>query len=368
MMPRNRRIIDLSAIENNMRLIRNAVPSSSGVLAVVKADGYGHGAAETAQAAIRGGACMLAVASVSEGVQLRLQGIDIPILVLGAVTEYDVREGVEYNLIQTVCAPEMVRYCEAAASSMEKQTEVHLKVDTGMGRIGVRTEKERDATVTELQKCKHVRLKGVFTHFSDADGGSDGISYTRRQFQRFLDMTDPLPKDIIRHCCNSAAIHRFPEMSLDMVRAGISLYGYPPVPTDMKLQPCMKWSAAISYIKEIPAGISVSYGRTYQSERIVRVATVTCGYGDGYFRSAGEKGYVLIGGKRAKIIGRICMDQLMADITDIDHVSVGDEAILIGRDGNEEITAEDIAEWAGTISYEILLSSGSRVERIFTKR
>ena len=172
----------------------------------------------------------------------------------------------------------------------------------------------------------------------------------------------------IKHIANSAAIMMYPEAHFDMVRAGISLYGYPPVPTDMKLQPCMKWSAAISYIKEIPAGISVSYGRTYQSERIVRVATVTCGYGDGYFRSAGEKGYVLIGGKRAKIIGRICMDQLMADITDIDHVSVGDEAILIGRDGNEEITAEDIAEWAGTISYEILLSSGSRVERIFTKR
>ncbi|MBP5728404.1 MAG: alanine racemase, partial [Clostridia bacterium] len=166
-------------------------------------------------------------------------------------------------------------------------------------------------------------------------------------------------------CCNSAAIHRFPEMALDMVRAGISLYGYPPVPVDIKLRPCMKWCADISYIKEMPAEEYVSYGRTYKSSRLIRVATITCGYGDGYFRKAGEKGYVLIGGKRAKIIGRVCMDQMMVDITDIKDVSVGDEAVLIGESGKETISAEDIASWAGTISYEVLLSVGSRVDRIF---
>ena len=365
MTPRNRRIISPLNIEENMRKIRAAVPGYAKIMAVVKADGYGHGAVETARAAISGGADMLAVASAGEGTELRKNRIDVPVLVLGAVTETDAGEGVLHDLTQAVCSPEMVRWCEKAAADAGKQTEVHLKIDTGMGRIGVRNAQERDAILAELDRSSHVRLTGAFTHFSDADGDEEGILYTREQFQRFKELTDILPENVIRHCCNSAGIHRFPEMALDMVRAGISLYGYPPVPTDTDLKPCMRWSADISYIKEIPAGTYVSYGRTYRSDRTIRVATVTCGYGDGYFRAAGQEGYVLIGGRRAKIIGRVCMDQMMADITNIEHVSVGDEAILIGRDGEEEITAEDVARWAGTISYEILLSSGSRVDRVF---
>ena len=367
MIPRNRRIINVSAIEENMKLLRSITPSTAKMMAVVKADGYGHGAAETAEAAIRGGADMLAVASVGEGKKLRRKGINVPILVLGAVTETDVAEGVASNLIQTLCSPEMIRLCEQAASKAEKQTEVHLKIDTGMGRIGVKTESEIDDILAALKQSSHVKLSGAFTHFSDADGDENGKRYTREQFQRFLRLTEPLRKDVIRHCCNSAAIHRFPEMALDMVRAGISLYGYPPVQTELPLKPCMKWCADISFIKEIPQGYYISYGRTFKSSRPLRVATITCGYGDGYFRSAGKEGYVLIHGKRAKILGRICMDQMIVDITDIDNVSTGEEAILIGRDENEEINAEDIASWAGTISYEILLSVGSRVDRIFLK-
>ena len=357
MLSRNRRVVDLKILENNMRLIRSAVPASAKVMAVVKADGYGHGAVETAKAAARGGAEMLAVASVGEGKQLRESGI--------AVTEADVGEGVFYHLIQTVCSPEMVEWCEKGAGKLQKQTEVHLKIDTGMGRIGVRNETERDRVLETLDRCPHVCLTGTFTHFADADGGEDGISYTREQYDRFLKMTAPLPAGIIRHCCNSAAIHRFPEMALDMVRAGISLYGYPPVPTDLPLKPCMTWSAEISHIKELPAESFVSYGRTYRSVSPVRVATVTCGYGDGYHRAAGRAGWVIIRGKRAKIIGRVCMDQMMADITGIDDAAVGDEVFMLGRSGDAQITAEDIASWAGTISYEILLSAGSRVEKMY---
>ena len=362
---RNKRTVDLSAIEENMRLIRSATPESAKVMAVVKADGYGHGAAETARAAIRGGAEALAVASVGEGKELRDAGITAPILVLGAATEADARMGCACGLIQTVCNAETVAWCEAAGAALGKEAEVHLKIDTGMGRIGVRTEEERDAVLRTLADCGHVRLTGAFTHFSDADGGEDGAQYTREQYQKFLALTEPPPKGITRHCCNSAAIHRFPEMALDMVRAGISLYGYPPVKTDLPLKPCMRWTAEISYIKDLPAGSFVSYGRTYQSRDTIRVATVTCGYGDGYFRAAGPKGYVLIGGKKCKILGRVCMDQMMADITGIQGAQPGDEAVLIGRDGDETITAEDLADWAGTISYEILLSAGSRVERIY---
>ena len=362
---RNVRIIDPAMIEQNMRQIRAYVPRHVKMMAVVKADGYGHGAFQTAEASLRGGADMLAVASVSEGSQLRETGITAPILVLGAVMESDVQEGVDQDLTLTVCSPEMVELCQQASLNARKQTEVHLKIDTGMGRIGVRTAEERDRIAETIKKCDHVRLSGVFTHFADADGGEEGIRYTQEQFSRFMEMISPLPDSILKHCCNSAAIHRFPEMSLNMVRAGISLYGYPPVPNSLDLKPCMTWKALISHVKELPPGEYVSYGRTYRNGHQAKIATVTCGYGDGYHRAAGAEGYVLIHGKRAKIIGRICMDQLMADVTGIDRVSAGDEAVLIGKDGDETITAEDIARWAGTISYEILLSAGNRVERVF---
>ena len=363
MNPRNRRVADPGKIEQNMREICSALPEHVRALAVVKADGYGHGALQTARAAIHGGASMLAVASVDEGTALRDGGIRIPILVLGAVTGYDVKQGAEAGLIQTVCSPDMVRMCESAATETGKQTEVHLKIDTGMGRIGIRTEKEKEQVMKTLRECPHVKLGGAFTHFADADDGEDGERYTEQQFRRFLELTDGLPEDVIRHCCNSAAIHRHPEMHLDMVRAGISLYGYPPVKTDMSLEPCMTWTATVSYVKELAPGSYVSYGRTWQANRTIRAATVTCGYGDGYHRSASGKACVLIHGKRAAVIGRICMDQMVADVTDIPDVKPGDEVILIGREGHEQITAEDLAKWSGTISYEILLSVGSRVKK-----
>lgn len=358
---RNRRSIDLSILETNMKQIRSAVPSTSKILAVVKADGYGHGAVQTAYTVLRSGADMLAVACVSEGIELRKAGISAPVLVLGAVTQTDVTEGVHYGLIQTVCSPEMVFLCETAAEKAGKKSEVHLKIDSGMGRIGIRTRRERDAVLKTLAGCRHVYLSGVYTHFSDADGDEEGVKYTRSQFQQFLQLSATLPDHILKHCSNSAAIQRFPEMAADMVRVGISLYGYPPVPTDLNLQPCMKWTAEITYIKEAEAGSCISYGRTYRCHDKLRIATISCGYGDGYLRAAGAEGYVLIRGKKAKIIGRICMDQMMADITDIADAKTGDEVVLIGRSQSEIITAEDIARWAGTISYEILLSCGSRV-------
>ncbi len=368
MRPRNRRVIRTDLLRENMRRIREIVPAETKIMAVVKADGYGHGSAETARAAVEGGAEYLAVASVEEGIFLRHSGISVPILVLGAVTESDVRDGVENGLIQTVCSPEMVHLCECAAAAAKKKTEVHLKIDTGMGRIGVRNTEEVKSVTDEINRSPHVQLTGVFTHFSDADGGPDGMEYTDKQLSVFREMTELLPDGIIRHCANSAAIHRKPDSMMDMVRAGISLYGYPPVPENNPgLQICMRWTAKISFIKEIPAGEYISYGRTYRTDRTKRIATVTCGYADGYPRCAGEQAEVLIHGKRAKILGRICMDQMMADITDIPEARTEDEVVLMGSDGEDRITAEDIAKWAGTISYEILLSAGSRVERIFSE-
>ena len=366
MTPRNRRVIDLAVLKDNIRQIREATDPAAKIMAVVKADGYGHGGVETSRAALAGGADMLAVASVAEGTRLRAGGIRAPILVLGAVLAADAAEGVDQGLIQTVCSPEMVRLCESAAAKSSKQTEVHLKIDTGMGRIGVRNRAERDAVLRELEKSPHVRLSGVFTHLSDADDGEEGTAYTKEQFRRFTELTEDLPKGIIRHCANSAAIHRHPEMALDMVRAGISIYGYPPVENGLDLKPCMRWTAKVSYVKELPAGEYISYGRTYRTDRPVRVATVTCGYADGYHRSAGGRAEVLIHGRRVPILGRICMDQMMADVSGLDDVRPEDEVVLMGESGSERITAEDLARWSGTISYEILLSVGSRVERVFS--
>ena len=365
MHPRNQRVILLNQISHNMHTIRKALAASIKIMAVVKADAYGHGAEEVSKTVLSAGADMLAVASVSEGVYLRKKGIDAPILVLGAVTEEDVQEGVEWNLIQTVCSPRMVQLCEKAAQMLGKVAEIHLKIDTGMGRIGVRTMEERNDVLEETEKSDQICLSGVFTHFSDADDGLEGDQYTEEQYQRFLNMTADLPKGIIRHCSNSAAIHKKPECSLDLVRVGISMYGYPPVSQNLSLKPCMRWTAKISYIKELPSGCYISYGRKYVTKKNTRIATVTCGYADGYHRNAGSCAEVLIHGKRAKIVGRICMDQMMADISDIPEALPEDEVVLMGEDGNEQITAEDIANWSDTICYEILLSAGSRVERIY---
>ena len=363
--PRNRRTILPDNIRRNMELIRSSVPAGTRIMAVVKADGYGHGAAEVSRAAISGGADMLAVASVEEGVRLRRAGFAVPVLVLGAVTKADVSEGIDSGLIQTVCTPEMVEMCEMAAKAAGKTAEVHLKVDTGMGRIGIRTPEERDYTIRAFGNSPHVRLTGVFTHFSDADGSEEGMAFTEAQFAKFLKLTEPLPPEVLRHCSNSAAIHRRRDFAMDMVRAGISLYGYPPVETDLPLKPCMQWTAKVSHVKTIEAGEYISYGRTFRSERPMKIATVTCGYADGYHRCSSGKAHVIIHGKRVPVIGRICMDQMMADVTGMENVQPEDEVILMGSAGSESISAEDIARWSGTISYEILLSVGSRVERVF---
>ena len=367
MTPRNIRLIDPDAIRQNMAVLRSAVPRNAKMMAVVKADGYGHGAETAARAALAGGADALAVATAGEGIQLRKAGVNAPILVLGAASEEDAQPAVLHDLTMTVCSPQMVRICQMAAEKAGKERKephparVHLKIDSGMGRLGIRSPEEREAVADELKHSSLVRLTGAYTHFSDADGNTEGEAYSEKQFRRFLTLTEGL--HVLRHCANSAAALRHPEWALDMVREGISLYGYPPVETGLDLKPCMTWRAKVSYVKEVPAGEYISYGRTWRTEKPTRIATITCGYGDGYHRAASGRAEVLIHGKRARILGRICMDQMMADVTEIPGVCPEDPVTLIGAEGGERITAEDLARWSGTISYEILLSCGSRVMR-----
>lgn len=357
----NVRQVDLAALRENLRLIRGAVPQSAKLMAVVKADAYGHGMVQVAREALLTGVNQLAVALVEEGERLRLSGIEAPVLVLGAAAPEEALLGVEHGLTLTVCSAAMVQTVERAALQAGKQALVHLKIDSGMGRIGVRTEEEVHQVMDALRVCPHVTLTGVFTHFADADG--ENLQFTRQQLQRFKQLIAALPEGLIRHCANSAAIHRLPEAAMDMVRVGISMYGYPPVPTDLPLRPLMSWRTQVTFVKEIQAGDTVSYGRTFMADKPMRVATVACGYGDGYHRAASGKAEVIIRRKRCRILGRICMDQMMADVTDVPEAVPGDTVTLMGRDGDEIITAEDMAVWADTISYEVLLAATGRVPR-----
>jgi len=355
------RTVDLAVLRKNVQLIGASVPKGTRLLAVVKADAYGHGMVQVAREALAAGASHLAVALVEEGVTLRESGIDAPVLVLGAASYEEALLGAAHGLTMTVCDAAMVHAVEKAACAAGKRAAVHLKIDSGMSRIGARTEEDVRAVQAALAECSHVELTGVFTHFADADG--EDMAFTFQQLERFKQLIAFLPEGILRHCANSAAIHRMPEAAMDMVRMGISMYGYPPVETDMPLEPFMDWRTRVTYVKNIQPGDTVSYGRTFTAEKPMRVATMACGYGDGYHRAASGKAEVIIRGRRAKVLGRICMDQMMADVTDIPDVVPGDEVTLMGRDGDERITAEDLACWAGTISYEVLLAATGRVPR-----
>ena len=358
------RTVDLAVLRENLRLIRRSLPEKTMLMAVVKADAYGHGIIHVARNALHAGADWLAVARTDEGLMLRKAGIQAPVLVLGASSDAEIADGVRHGLTLAVTEPRMLHTLQHWAKQENKPGLAHLKIDTGMGRIGVRTEDEVRQMLTALAECPDVSLTGAFTHFADADGMT--ADYTRMQLARFRSLTALLPPGTICHCANSAAIHRYPEAAMDMVRAGIGMYGYPPVETDMALRPVMDWRTAVTYVKQVAPGDKISYGCTFTAEKAMTLATVACGYGDGYHRAATGKAQVIIRGVRCPVVGRICMDQMMVDVTDVAGVAPGDEVILIGSDGSAVITAEDLAAWCGTISYEVLLAATERVHRVWS--
>ena len=358
------RQINLDTLRHNIQTLRGRLPSTTKLLCVIKADAYGHGAPFCARNALAAGADWLAVATAAEGLELRKCGIQAPILILGPSDAEETEQSVRNGLTMTVCSSKDVENIRQAVHDLNCEAYVHLKLDTGMHRIGVRTLEERNDLLNLMTQEKGIRLTGAFTHFADADGPDE--AYTRKQFERFLTLTDDLKGTLIRHCSNSAAMERFmPEMALDMVRAGIIMYGYPPVPTDMDLEPVMEWTTSVTFIKEIQAGDAVSYGCTFVADHPMRIATVRCGYGDGYHRAASGRAEVLIRGHRCRVVGRICMDQMMVDVSEVPDIEIGDRVTLIGKNGQQMITAEDIARWADTISYEVLLSCTDRVKKIW---
>ncbi len=359
--------IDLEAIRNNVRVMRAAIHGGAKFLAVVKADAYGHGAVPVARAALEAGAKALAVAIPEEGMELRAAGIDAPILVLGGIDAAAAPAVVAADLTQVVFDEARVRALSEAAVRLGKTAHVHLKLDTGMGRIGVRTPEAVRALVRLIDSLPGVELRGCFTHMATAD--EPDSTGTLEQIARFdalcAVIAEEHPAPITRHAANTASIFCYPQAHYDMVRGGIALYGYPPVPGVKGLMPAMRWVTRAVYVKTIEPGDAVSYGGQFVAKRPTRVMTVPVGYADGYRRGLSGKGYVLVRGRRAPVLGRVCMDQIMVDVTDIPGAQEDDEVVLLGAQGGDCIDAQEMADWLGTISYEVLCSPSKRVPRVY---
>ncbi len=363
--------ISVSAIKHNIQILRSHVKSDTKFEAVVKANAYGHGMLEVAKIALEAGAEQLGVAIVEEGVELREAGITAPIHVLGALLADCADTVVTYDLIATVFTEDMLQALETEAKRQGKTASVYLKIDTGLNRIGVKGAESLRVLLTMLQGCKNLRLEGMFTHFAVSE--LPDKTFTAQQCERF-EAAAKLAREMgftpLLHAANSGATLDMPEgFAYDMVRCGIAMYGYAPAKNCSdaeKLIPALTWKTKVVFIKEIERGDTVSYGRHYTAQGKRRVATLPLGYGDGFKRCMEGRAHVLINGQRAPVLGVICMDQFVVDVTDIPNVQVGDEAVLLGRQKEACISADEMAAWAaGTISYEVLLSISARVPRVY---
>ena len=360
--------INLGNIAYNVKGFRKHIPGPTRLMAVVKADGYGHGAAEVARAALAAGADWLAVALVEEGILLRQAGLAAPILILGYLPPESLSAVIQYRLTPGITDLSTLLMLEDEARRQRRKVGIHLKVDTGMGRLGPRGTDSLDL-VRRVLASTHLELEGVFTHFATADEEDKG--FTSAQLDKFKRIVETIKKDkpqAIAHCANSAAAIEIPEAYFDMVRIGISLYGLYPSPQVKKLvplKPVMSLQTSIAFIKEVPAGTPISYGRTFVTSRPSRIATLPLGYADGYPRTLSGKAEFLIQGQRVPQVGRICMDYCMADITDLPEAGVGEPVVVFGSQGQAHISADELARLTGTISYEILCAVSARVPRYY---
>jgi alanine racemase len=351
--------VDLEAIRHNVRLLK---PESSELMAVVKANAYGHGDAAVARAALEGGATWLGVALVEEGLSLRMAGIDAPILVLSELPPGSEKIAVAHRLTPSLYTPDGL---ERLASSMRGPVGVHVKVDTGMHRVGVWPPHETIPFVQRVVKAG-LELEGLWTHFARSE--EDELT-TKEQLARFLDVVAEVklrghhPRYL--HAANSGATILHPDSHLDIVRPGIAIYGLEPRPgvgSWLGLRPALAWRSRVTMVKRLKRGEEISYGHQYRLERASTIATVPVGYADGYPRAASSKAHVLIRGRRCRVAGNVTMDQIMVDCRDV-KVEAGDEVVLIGRQGKDEVTADELAAHAGTITYEVVTRIGDRVHR-----
>ena len=372
--------IDLDALARDFQAVREAANPQAKVCCVVKADAYGHGAVRIAREFEGLGADWFAVSNLEEALQLRLGGIQKPILVLGYTPPEEAAALSNHHISQCVYSLDYARDLSRAAEEAGATVNIHVKIDTGMSRLGFYYQdiSRDEATVQEVKAaCQLPGLhpEGIFTHFAVSDEGKAGDAFTMQQFGCFKEMIEALLREDIdfevRHCANSAAVFDYPLSHLDMVRAGIVIYGlYPSEELRHKpdLTPVLSLRSVVSHVKTVKPGATISYGRKFTAQKEMKVATVPGGYADGYPRILSAKGaQVLIGGKRCPILGRVCMDQLMADVSALPDVKVGDMVTLIGRDGEEAITADELASLEGSINYEVVCGLSKRVPRVYLK-
>lgn len=360
--------VDLDALRWNFRQVREKIGPEVRVLSVVKANAYGHGAREVAKALASAGSESFGVATLEEGVELRAAGIQSPILVLAGVYPEQLGELVEHRLTPTVCETETLKQLEKEAGRRDVTLNFHLKVDTGMGRIGLPSA-EVQRWLPEMGQLEALKLEGLFSHFSQAESVEG--RYTQSQLKAFQLVLKRLRSAGYNppwvHLANSAAVITLPSAHFTMVRPGLMLYGaYPSaaMASQVALKPVLSWKTRVLQLKRVPKGSSISYGQTFVTQRESSIATLPVGYADGYSRLLSNRGEVLIRGQRAPITGRVCMDLTMVDVTDVSGVTQGDEVVLLGAQGEATIAADEMARWAETISYEIFTSIGDRVPRI----
>jgi alanine racemase len=365
--------VDLGAIRHNVRVVKKLLGPRCHLWAVVKADAYGHGAGEVAQAALAAGADGLAVSCLNEASELRVEAkTAAPLLVLAPGEARAAAWIVRLDIVQTACVAEVVESLSRAAQRLGKPARVHLKVDTGMGRLGVAPEE-----VMEFARFASglpgIALEGVFSHLATAEAEDD--AYARLQFERFEAAAAELTSCGIdcgmRHIANSAAALRFPEMRLDGVRAGLLIYGIDPgAPGEaaVELRPAMAWKTRLSFLHRVSKGATVSYGRTFVARRESVIGVLPVGYADGYPRGASNRAHVLLRGRPCPVVGVVCMDHMMIDATDVPEAEIDDEVILLGRQGKETISANQLATWAGTVVHEVPTVIGRRVKRVYCDR
>ena len=355
--------IDLEQIRRNLRLFDENTGESA-LMAVVKADCYGHGAIPCAKASVEAGAKVLCVAMAEEGMELREAGMTAPILLLGYADEIALEYAVKYDLMPMIFTPENLLDCENAAKKVGKKAEIHVKIDTGMNRIGLKTEEELRKLLDTAKTCPHVEIKGVMTHFCTADvPESDFGEEQMETFRGLLPIFAEYGISPFVHAAASAAALRYEDARFDGVRAGIVMYGVDYLGT-LPVRPAMTWKTKIIHLKTIHKGETVGYGRHFTAEKDTVIATLPVGYADGYRRSFSNRAEVLIGGRRAKVRGNVCMDQIMVDVTGI-PCAVGDEVVLMGRQGGETVSPVELADLAETIPYEIMTGISKRVPRVY---
>ena len=365
----SRIVVDLDAYAHNLSVVRSMIPKESAIMAVVKANAYGHGSVAVAQRALKEGAAMLAVATVEEAIVLRQAGIQEPIVVLMQPGEDAIAAAVEHGLRLVLSDVEVAERVGELAHRMNKVIPVHCKIDTGMGREGFDTDAAIGA-LRHLTRVSRIDIEGVCTHFPIADNARDPFTANQiRQFKQLLRAMDKegIPYEVA-HAANSAAIVNFPTSAFNMVRPGIMSYGVWPTdtpPDSSPLRPTLRWETHVVLVKEIPSGKSIGYARTFTARRPTRTAVLPVGYADGYRFSFGNDADVLIRGKRCPVRGRVSMDQIVIDVTDLPGVAIGDAAVLIGSDGSETITVAELAARAETVPNDILTGIGSRVHRSY---